>query len=181
MILVVDLNWKANSLAFSEFVLPIVSAIQPFYKCEVMHFSELKPREIDGYSKVVLSGTALKDHSSLKQPEKFSWISDFDRPILGICAGMQTLSLLFGEELEPCLQVGMTEISTLKENQLFEGKFQAYCLHNFSVRSPKAFEVFAESSRCIQAIKHNQKTIYGVLFHPEVRNLDILRRFVGLP
>ena len=181
MILVVDLNWKANSLAFNEFVLPIISSIKPLCKFEVKHFSELKPRKLDSYSKVVLSGTALKDHTTLKKPEKLAWISDFDRPILGICAGMQTMSLLFGEKLSPCLQVGMTEISTLKQNSLFEGKFQAYALHNFSVKSPKMFEVLAKSSKCIQAIKHNQKSIFGVLFHPEVRNQEILRRFIELP
>ncbi len=180
MILVVDMNWKAYSLAFGEFVLPILSAIKPICNCEVKHFSDLKPTQLDTYSKIVLSGTALKDHATLKHLEVFSWILDFDRPILGICAGMQTISLVFAEELTPCLQVGMIEITSQKPNPLFQGKFQAYALHNFSVASPQKFEVLAESSKCIQAIKHRQKAIFGVLFHPEVRNQDILKQFVQL-
>ncbi len=60
MILVVDMNWKKDSLAFNEFVLPIVSVIQPFEKCEVKHFSEITPADLDACSKVILSGTAPK-------------------------------------------------------------------------------------------------------------------------
>jgi len=180
MILVVDLNWKKDSLAFNEFVMPITSIIRPFEKCEVKHFSEIAPEDLDVYKKVVLSGTALKDHTTLKQLGKFNWIKTLDQPLLGICAGMQTISLVFGEHLTSCLQIGMAEISTLKENPLFQENFKAYTLHNFSVKPCQTFETLAESTKCIQAIKHKQKSIYGVLFHPEVRNQEIIQRFIKL-
>jgi GMP synthase-like glutamine amidotransferase len=180
MILIVDMNWKQDSLAFNEFVLPIFSVVQLFEECEIKHFTEVQPSELSRFSKIVLSGTALKDHATLKQLEKFSWIKDFDKPILGICAGMQTIGLLFDEKLVRCLQVGMTEISTTKPNPLFQGAFQAYTLHNYSLEAPQNFEVLATSAKCIQAIKHKQKNIYGVLFHPEVRNQEILKNFIQL-
>jgi GMP synthase-like glutamine amidotransferase len=180
MILVVDMNWKRDSLAFNEFVSPIVSAVQPLEKCEVKHFLEIDSAEISGYSKIVLSGTALKDHAALKQIEKFIWIKTFKKPILGICAGMQTISLAFDEPLKTCLQIGMTEITTLKDNQLFQGDFKAYALHNYSVEPSQTFEALAQSAKCIQAIKHKQKNIYGLLFHPEVRNQDILKKCIRL-
>ncbi len=180
MILVVDMNWKKDSLAFNEFVLPITSAIQPFETCGVKHFSEITLADLYACSKVVLSGTALKDHATLKQLDRFNWVKTFGKPLLGICAGMQTISLVFGEPLTACLQIGMAEISTLKENPLFQGNFNAYTLHNFSVEPSQTFETLAESTKCIQAIKHKQKNIYGVLFHPEVRNQDIIQRFIKL-
>ena len=99
MILIVDLDWKQDSLAFNEFVLPIVSVVQPLEACEVKHYLEIEPAKLRSYSKVVLSGTALKDHATLKQVEKFKWIKTCDKPILGICAGMQTISLVFDEPL----------------------------------------------------------------------------------
>ena len=180
MILIVDMNWKRDSLAFNEFVSPIVSVVQPLEECEVKHFLDIDPAQLNGYSKIVLSGTTLKDHASLKQVDQFNWILEFDKPILGICAGMQTISLVFSEPLQPCLQIGMTEITTLKDNPLFQGDFKAYTLHNYSVAPSQTFEVLAESSKCIQAIKHKQKDIYGVLFHPEVRNQEILKRFIQI-
>jgi GMP synthase-like glutamine amidotransferase len=51
-------------------------------------------------------------------------------------------------------------------------------LHNFSVVSSDDFEVLAETTTCVQAIKHVQKDIFGVLFHPEVRNREIIERFI---
>jgi GMP synthase-like glutamine amidotransferase len=180
MILIVDMNWKKNSLAFNEFVLPIVSIVQPLEECVVKHFLDVASTELSGFNKIVLSGTALKDHATLKQFDKFNWIKSYDKPILGICAGMQTISLVFGEPLTNCLQIGMTEIATLKNNPLLQGDFKAYALHNYSVEHSQTFEVLAKSPKTIQAIKHKQKDIYGVLFHPEVRNPDILKRFVQL-
>jgi GMP synthase (glutamine-hydrolysing) len=180
MILVVDMNWKRDSLAFSEFVSPIVSGIKPFEECEVKHFLDIDSAKLNSYSKIVLSGTALKDHATLRQIDKFNWIKKYDKPLLGICAGMQTISRVFDESLMKCLQVGMTEITTLKDNPLFQGNFRVYSLHNYSVKPSQNFEALAESTKCIQAIKHKQKKIYGVLFHPEVRNQEILRRFIQI-
>jgi GMP synthase-like glutamine amidotransferase len=180
MILVVDMNWKPGSLAQFEFVLPIAAVAKEFEECQITHFSEVTQKKLDECCRVILSGTTLKDHATLKATEKFSWLQDFDKPVLGVCAGMQTISLAFEVPLAPCLQIGMTEISTAKENPLFSGDFKAYCLHNFSVQESGVFEVYAKSSKCIQATKHKQKNIYGVLFHPEVRNRGILERFCRL-
>jgi GMP synthase (glutamine-hydrolysing) len=178
MILIVDMNWKKDSLALDEFVSPIVSVVRPLEEFRVKHFLDIEPEELSCYSKIVLSGTALKDHATLKQVDKFTWVKTCGKPILGICAGMQTISLLFDEPLVKCLQIGMTEILTLKETLLFQSDFEAYVLHNYSVKQSQTFEVLAESTKCIQAIKHKQKNIFGVLFHPEVRNQEILKNFI---
>jgi GMP synthase-like glutamine amidotransferase len=178
VILIIDMNWKKDSLAFNEFVSPIVSVVRPLEEFRVKHFLDIEPTELEGYSKIVLSGTALKDHATLKLVDKFNWIKICNKPILGICAGMQTISLIFDEPLVKCLQIGMAEISTLKENPLFQGDFKAYVLTNCSVKQSQTFEALAESTKCIQAIKHKQKNIYGVLFHPEVRNQEILKNFI---
>jgi GMP synthase-like glutamine amidotransferase len=180
MILVVDMNWKRDSLAKYEFVLPIAAVAKAFGECRIVHFADVSQKDLDGCSRVILSGTALKDHTTLKETDKFGWLRDFDKPVLGICAGMQTISLVFEVRLAPCLQIGMTEIATTKENPLFSGDFKAYCLHNFSVEESGVFEVYAKSSKCIQATKHKQKNIYCILFHPEVRNKEILEKFCRL-
>ena len=180
MILIIDMSWKNDSLAFDEFVLPIVSVVKQLEKCTVKHFLEVDPQLFSECSKIILSGTALKDHATLRQVDKFSWVKTFANPILGICAGVQTIAKVFGESLTPCLQIGMEEITTQKANPLFEGNFKAYTLHNFSFVAPTNFEVLAHSAKCIQAVKHKQKNIYGVLFNPEVRNQAILENFVQL-
>jgi GMP synthase-like glutamine amidotransferase len=180
MILVVDMNWKKDSLAYGEFVAPIVSVVESLEGCRVKHFSEITAQDLALSSKVVLSGTTLKDFSTLKQLDKFSWVKTYSKPVLAICAGIQTMYQVFGEPLTGCLQVGMTDITTTTENPLFQGKFRAYALHSLSVVPNQTFIALAESPVCVEAVRHTRKEIYGVLFHPEVRNPEILQRFSEL-
>ena len=177
MILIVDMNFRKGSPGFHEFVLPITYTVRDLEDFIVKHYSELKQEDLTKYSCIILSGTPLKDHATLNEPEKFAWVKDCEVPILGICAGMQTIALAFGLRLKKCLGIGMTEITTTAPNPLFSSTFKAYALHNFSVPPSPKFTVLAKSGKCVQAIKHKQKNIYGVLFHPEVRNKEIIQRF----
>jgi GMP synthase (glutamine-hydrolysing) len=180
-ILVVDMNWKEAPLAQYEFVKPILSVVEPLKPCTVKHYLDVNPSEAEDYSHIILSGTTLKDFVFLENLECFQWIKTCNKPLLGICAGMQTIIRLYGETLVPCQQVGMTEITVTKPNPLFSGTFQAYSLHTYSLLAEsRTFDAIAESAKCVQAIAHKQKQIYGVLFHPEVRNNEIFKRFIEL-
>ncbi len=180
MILVLDMNWKRDSLAYTEFVPPILSALEGVEPCLVEHFLDVTSEEVSCCSRVILSGTTLKDFEAQNHLKKFDWLKTCEKPLLGICAGMQIISLVYDVPLAECTQVGMTQINTAKFNLLFEGNFQAYTLHSLAPQKSETFETLATSETCIQAIKHKQKPIYGVLFHPEVRNIDILKKFVKI-
>ena len=180
MILVVDMNWKKDSLGFYEFVLPIVTIAKTQDECIIKHFLEVTNQDLSQCDRVILSGTALKDTATLSQLEKFRWLKETEKPVLGICAGMETIGAVFGMRLIRCLEIGMTQINILKENPLFSADFKAYSLHSYCVEASDDFEVWAKSSKCIQIIKHKIKPIYGVLFHPEVRNNELIKRFISL-
>lgn len=180
MILVVDMNHEKDSLGFYEFVLPIVSIVKEHDECRVSHYKELSGEELARADRIVLSGTPLRNREYLDHVQEFQWLAGCGRPVLGICAGMQIIALVFDSSLERCLEIGMTKIRTTKRNPLFEGTFEAYELHNFSITPPTEFEVLAESKRCVQAIKHRERTCYGILFHPEVRNRNVVERFCRL-
>lgn len=180
MILVVDMNWKKDSLGYYEFVLPLVSVAEQFDACVVKHYLDITSQDLNLCDRVILSGTALEDNVTLKQPEKFQWLKATDKPVLGICAGMQTIGVVFGLKLLECLEIGMTQITTVKANLLLDGEFKTYSLHNFTVEAEGDFEVVAKSEECVQAMKHKHMPMYGVLFHPEVRNEEALKRFIQL-
>jgi GMP synthase (glutamine-hydrolysing) len=91
---------------------------------------------------------------------------------------MQTIGLVFGGRLEKCVEIGMTQITTSLANSLFSSSFKAYSLHNYSIQPSPEFDVLAESIKCMQAVKHKKKDTYGVLFHPEVRNKEIIQNFI---
>jgi len=172
------MNFKKNSLGYNEFVSPIATAVEELDECFVKHYLEVRREDISKCNDIILSGSALKDNATLNQTEKFKWMKECDKPILGICAGMQTTGLVFGARLEKCLEIGMTTITTLAANHLFSSSFKAYELHNYSIQLTEEFDVLANSAKCVQAIKHKQKDIYGVLFHPEVRNKEIIHNFI---
>ncbi len=179
MILIVNMNDKRHSLALCEFVLPIASIVKRHDKYEVKHYSELQAKKLGKYSKIILSGTTLKEDKYLGDIKRFGWLKDFSRPVLGICAGMQVISLVFGSSLSKCKEIGMVNIRTVKENKLFSGSFEAYALHNCAVKPSASLEILAESSGCVQAVRARE--VYGVLFHPEVRNKGIIGKFLEEP
>ncbi|HUJ85073.1 MAG TPA: hypothetical protein VLV84_05650 [Candidatus Acidoferrales bacterium] len=181
MILIVDMNCKKDSLGYFEFVLPIIEVIKPLDKWVVKHYLDLTIEDLSACEVIILSGTPLKDTATLSQPDKFQWLKETEKPTLGICAGMQTIGVVYGMGLRRCLEIGMTPVSTVKENPLFSGDFKAYSLHSICLEPKADFEVWAKSPLCIQLIKHKSKNIYGTLFHPEVRNQEILGKFLRTP
>ena len=47
-------------------------------------------------------------------------------------------------------------------------------MHNFSVDKVTSFNVLAKSENTIQMISHKNINAFGVSFHPEVRNQEII-------
>ena len=87
--------------------------------------------------------------------------------------------MVFGGKLVKCQEIGMTKIKKMKKNELFSKDFEAYSLHNYTVENLDNFDVLGKSSKCAQAFKVKNKEIYGVLFHPEVRNQDVILNFIS--
>jgi len=176
MILIIEICNK--KFHYFEFVKPIEDVLKRNeIEFESIHYKKLDDKIISKAKKIIISGTSLKDNVFLDDIDDFNWIKEFDNPILGICGGMHILGLVLDGELKKQQEIGLTNINFKEEFLGINGKKQVYELHNFYVES-KAFDTFAESENCPQAIKHKQKSFYGVLFHPEVRNKDLIINFV---
>jgi len=183
MILVVDLCYRAGSLSRDELVGPVERLLHkngaPLF---TRHYTAVGAPDLEGADAVILCGTALKDTGFAEHPELFRWLSAFERPVLGISSGMRALAAAFGGGTEPCCEIGMTDVKVLAPDPLFDGRegFPAYELHEYAVQVPDTFIPLAASGLCVQAIRHRSLPLYGLLFHPEVRNEWILERFLGL-
>jgi GMP synthase-like glutamine amidotransferase len=183
MILVVDLSWKPHSLSCSEFAGPVATIVDHAGRqSKIVHFSEIHGGTIEGAEGIILCGTALKDNRFASMAKEFSWLPDCPVPVLGICAGMQVLCQVFGGSVYQGCEIGMTEIEVVKTDPLFheEKVFQAYELHSFASGPPDGWVITAVSDGYIQAVHHPARPIFGLMFHPEVRNEGFIVRFLSL-
>ncbi|MDF0592730.1 gamma-glutamyl-gamma-aminobutyrate hydrolase family protein [Methanotrichaceae archaeon M04Ac] len=183
MILVVDLCFKPLSLSKYEFVDPIAGiAKRKGSEYEVVHFSELTENGIERADRIILCGTALKDGLYARRIDLFSWIRDLDKPILGICAGMQVLAAVFGGGIVPQPKIGLDGIDIVKETDLLgpPRRIEGYHLHNFGVTLPPGFDLVAGRPGEVEAFKDAERPVYGIIFHPEVRNRWIVEKFDAL-
>lgn len=178
MILIINLC--NESLHYPEFVKPIEKILLEnkfFFK--IIHYFKLKNSDLSKADKIIIAGTSLQDNDFLKHLDKFNWMQNYEKPILGICAGMQIIGLIFGGKIKKETEIGFCKENFTKEFLSLIGEQEVYHLHNNYIVLPKDFESFTKS-KIPQAVKHKDKEIYGVLFHPEARNKDIIRKFCSL-
>lgn len=178
MILVV--NVCKDQMHYYEFVAPVLKILsgmsQDYFIC---NYDEITQNFLDKADKVIICGTSLHDNEYLEEISKFNWLLNFNKPVFGICAGSQVIQLIFGGEVIKLKEVGSIDIEFIKPFLGIMGKRKVYSLHQNVVFS-SLFDVYAKSELCPHAFKHKSKEFYGVLFHPEVYNNDIIENFVKL-
>lgn len=180
MILIIDCTCQDHPLLRDEFVKPLENVVRKAgYLFRTISLAEKSnPGCVNG---VILSGTAIRDHEFLKEglPQ---WFDTYNGPVLGICAGMQLLTLSSGGSLIPDMKIGMAKIQVIGEDILFSGKesFEAWELHKSGVVVGNSCLVLATSQTGVRGFKMMDLPRYGVLFHPEVRNEWIIHNFLSL-
>lgn len=175
MILIV--NVCKEKLHYFEFVKPIEDILVEGYVTK--HYSKLKRMDLENADRVLICGTSLRDNKFIEELEKFSWIKDFDKPLLGICAGMQIIGLVNGGKLKEQLEIGYFHEGFVKNFLGLEGEQEVFHLHNNWVNFNSEFYKY-NGGKITQAVKHKKKDIYGVLFHPEVRQKEMILEFAKL-
>lgn len=175
MILII--NVCRESLHYSEFVNPVVNVLSSINeRYFVLNYDNVTTEDLGNADKIIICGTSLYDNEYLEHIEKFSWIRTCNKPIFGICAGCQIIQIVYGGSINKIKEIGAVDIEFNEEFLGIIGKRKVYSLHQNVVMS-NDFVVYAKSALCPHAVKHRDKEIYGVLFHPEVYNHDILENF----
>jgi len=181
VILIVDVC--SDRLSYFEFVKPVEDIIKKARVNSVTsHFLSLNHRDISRAERVIICGTALKDFGYLESMEKFTWIKEVDKPVLGICAGMQILGKLYGCNLLERTKIGRYRVKIVRKNSLTsKDEFYSYFLNSKAVEPGEDFETLGESGNLRCMFGHKHKRFYGCLFHPEVLNPEIITNFVQQP
>jgi GMP synthase-like glutamine amidotransferase len=102
----------------------------------------------------------------------FAYLRATQLPVLGICGGHQFIGLAYGARI---VEMGFEEKGYIRfnaesEDPIFGGITApvVYNCHSLMVdRVPDEFVLLGRNARCIQAVRHAEKRIYGIQFHPE--------------
>ncbi len=135
--------------------------------------TSLKKIEEKDPAGIILGGGPSLERSG----NSHEYVTKLNCPILGICLGHQIMAQAYGAEVGAAgiESYAKIEINILQENDIFKGlgpTMEVWASHKDEVRTlPEEFEVLATSSICdIEAIKHLEKPLYGIQFHPEVHH-----------
>lgn len=167
-----------------EFVKPLEDILAkhsiPF---RTQWYHDLEADELEQAQKVIICGTSLKDREYMEHLERFEWCKTITKPVLGICGGMQIIGMVHGGKLLRQTEIGMTKIRFTRPFLQFQGEKDVYVSHNYymAFSEMSQFEIYARTEGTIpQAVKHKQLDLYGVLFHPEVRQRQLILNFAKL-
>jgi GMP synthase-like glutamine amidotransferase len=183
MILLVDLAGTPGSLSRDEYVGPVARIVRAAgYEWREEHFSKISRETIAGADGVILCGTALKDNAFAEHVQDLAWLRKTACPVLGICAGAEALCLAYGGRLVPACGIGMTEVRVRESDPLLGDPrtFTAYEVHSFACEPPAGWITTAVSDTCVQAFRLPDRPVFGLMFHPEVRNDAVVERFCTL-
>ena len=176
---VLIINICKEDLHYYEFVKPIEDIINSInVKYFTRNYKKINKKDLEKASHIIICGTSLKDNEFIEDLDKFKWILNFDKPVLGICGGMQIIGLIFGGKLKKKTEIGFYEEKFVKKFLNLENVEKVYHLHNNYINfNYLDFEIFS-GEEVSQAVKHKKKNIFGVLFHPEVRQKGLIKEFV---
>ncbi|MEW6411815.1 MAG: glutamine-hydrolyzing GMP synthase [Candidatus Zixiibacteriota bacterium] len=145
--------------------------------CEIVPFnvdlSQYSDKNVRGY---ILSGGP----ASVKEPDSPRLDKSFyktDKPVLGLCYGMQLMADIFGGMLvrSELREYGRAHFDVVEENSLLSGiphRSQVWMSHGDSILElPKGFKIIGSTDGLeVAAIADTTRHFYGLQFHPEVHH-----------
>ena len=140
------------------------------YNLPVEKIKEYKPKGI------ILSGGPASVYAP-DSPKVSEELFKLGVPVLGICYGMQLITYLFGGEVVKAErhEYGKAKLEILDHSDLFFGlpnEITVWMSHSDRVlKIPEGFKPIARTENApYAAIKNEERRIYGVQFHPEVKH-----------
>jgi GMP synthase (glutamine-hydrolysing) len=158
--------------------------------CEIVRH-DIAPEQIrrHGAKGLILSGgpaSVYQPGAPRTHPDLFK----MELPVLGICYGMQLMSEELGGKVlggAKTREFGRAQLELVQPDPVFDGfadRSQVWMSHGDQVEAiDDQFATLARTPTCgFAAVKHRQRPLYGIQFHPEVSHTEhgmvLLRNFV---
>ncbi|NHM33281.1 glutamine-hydrolyzing GMP synthase [Neobacillus terrae] len=181
-IVVLDFGSQYNQLITRRIrELGVYSELHP-HTITAEEIKEMNPKGI------IFSGgpNSVYDENSFRCDER---IFDLGLPILGICYGMQLMTVHFGGRVEKAKnrEYGKALLTLEHESKIYKGLPReqiVWMSHgDLVMEAPEGFKVDGINPSCpIAAMSDEERRLYAVQFHPEVRHSmygnELLKNFV---
>lgn len=158
--------------------------------CEILPFNTSLEEILGKNPKgLILSGSPASIYDENAPRPDSRLLEQFDRPLLGICYGLQILAADLGGEVHPALsrEYGYARLKIVdKTSPLFTSmpdELDVWMSHGDHVTTlPDGFRITAKTDGALNAFESLSKRIFGLQFHPEVVHTplggQILRNFL---
>ncbi len=155
----------------------VYSQIIPF-NASLEEITSFQPKGI-----ILSGGPATVHEPGAPQPDKE--LRTLGIPILGICYGLQVLAMAYGGNVSrpDKREYGLAHLTRRSESVLLDGipdSSEVWMSHGDAVDSlPEGFTVTGSTENCPFAVlEDNQRSCYGVQFHPEVVHTPSGKRII---
>jgi len=164
-----------NGTLYKDNLLRLVAQYNPI----LVDYQSLDYRELNSNDLVILSGghnDPVLWHDDAYQQE-IDIIKHHPGPIIGICLGFELICHVFGTHLHFMgeRRKGLIPISQSIENDLVPNHMTVKCYenHNWSViKLEKPLEALAHSADGIEVLRHTDRPLLGMQFHPDAEQGD---------
>ncbi len=140
---------------------------------DIISKHELDRQKVREYNAIILTGSQTHAVAIHRRAywEETELIKETSIPIFGICAGLELMVYAFGGTLKKMPQkIQEIHLLDMKQDPIFGGitDLTVYKGHRWIVETlPDIFAPLAYSETGIEVIKHRDRLMYGVQFHPE--------------
>jgi GMP synthase (glutamine-hydrolysing) len=152
--------------------------------CEIVP-ATVDPARLAGAKGIILTGGPASVYAK-GAPRCDPAIFGLGIPVLGICYGMQLMCHDLGGRVVAASrrEYGHARLDIVEHGDLFHGipsRTQVWMSHGDSVEAPgPGFEVLARTTNTpFAAVRHAERHLYGIQFHPEVTHSERGREILG--
>jgi len=143
-----------------------IDKLVELFDCDVMNHTDFNSEIVEQYDYVILSGGPInisEDNDIFTEKE---WLRQTNKPILGICLGLQILCLVYDENLE---YKQLDENRKLFENINIDNKeYEMFYNHSYYFNTvPEGF-VGEVRNNILVYMRHLTKPIMAFQGHPEM-------------
>jgi len=143
-----------------------IDKLVELFDCDVMNYNDFNIQQVEQYDYIVLSGGPIDISQEDDIVEEKEWLRQTNKPILGICLGLQILCIVYDKILE---YKRLKYDRKLYEYLILENKnYDMYYNHSYYFsKLPEDFDGEIRNGILIY-MEHELKPIMAFQGHPEM-------------